>query len=123
MGGGSNVRWTDDKRFAFLVRMSEDGHLGLSLVLVLLMRLSGHTLVFSFKNHPVLAPFFLVDAYLESRLFDRRVAKHIWHVTMLQGFLSIPMAIRAKKRNLFKRAGQCQNVQMTNVVWRAKKHS
>lgn len=43
--------------------MSED--LVLCLVLVLLIRLSGP--LFSFRNHPVLAPFFLVDAlYLDS---------------------------------------------------------
>ena len=39
--GGNNVRWTDDTRFAVLRRMSEDDPLVLSLVLVLLIRLSG----------------------------------------------------------------------------------
>ena len=46
--------------------MSEDDPVVLSLVLVLLIRLSGP--FFLFKNHPVLARFFLVDALY----FDRR---------------------------------------------------
>ena len=67
-GGGSSVRWTDDRRFAVFVRMSEDDPVVLSLVLVWLIRLSGP--VFSFKNHPVLARFFLVDALYRDSLID-----------------------------------------------------